>query len=549
MIGRQGIFDACLQGLILLVIAATPLALGTVHVTAVAALQWVVLVILLTWVLRSLWVPPAYMATVAAAAPAAGGRRFHLFGHPLVSTGVGPPIALFVLLVLVQLVPVPPSLLRIASPLTARLYESSLPGWGSAEGVDLTRLGSFLLGAGHDEVVAKLLTAAGTSSIDLSPGGSNLRPISVYPFATVNRLLILMTLTALFTVVVNTFRSRSRIESLLRWIVLYGFALAIFGIVQRLSWNGKIYWTVDVEPGASPFGPFINHNHFAAFLSMIVPVATGMLMDEARRLAPRHPEGAEDAGSDGSRARRRGSAFARAFAAHGPEPFARLLLAAFIVGVMVGAMVLSASRGATLALGGALVLYGGALAVQGRIGRPEASVAAVLLLLALGLSLWLGAGPLAEKLQAISDIEAEPSLFSRVVGWQWTLKIIGDHPLLGTGLGTFSEAWARYYPPGTAAVWHEAHNDYLQLLSETGVVGIVIFAAAFAVFTWRYLLAGVLSRRRRDGYVVHGIAAGILAIALHSVVDFPLQINACAVLFVVLAGLLVAHRTLAEAPA
>jgi O-antigen ligase len=129
------------------------------------------------------------------------------------------------------------------------------------------------------------------------------------------------------------------------------------------------------------------------------------------------------------------------------------------------------------------------------------------------------------------------------------LKIVGDHPLLGTGLGTFSEAWKRYYPPGTAAVWHEAHNDYLQLLSETGAVGLVVFAAAFGIFAWRYLLPGVLTGRRREPYAVHGIVIGIAAAALHSVVDFPLQINACAVLFVVLSGLLVAYRKRAEAAA
>jgi O-antigen ligase len=225
------------------------------------------------------------------------------------------------------------------------------------------------------------------------------------------------------------------------------------------------------------------------------------------------------------------------------------MLAGFVVAVMAAALAFSASRGAALALAAAVVLYGGALAAQGRVGRWEGVSAVILIAFAAGLSLWLGAGPLAEKLRAIGEIEHEPSLLSRVTGWQWTVKIITDHPLVGTGLGTFAEAWSRYYPPGTAGVWHEAHNDYLQLLSETGAAGFVIFLAATGMFAWRYLLAGVLGRKRGDPYAIHGVAIGLISAALHSVVDFPLQITACAALFVSLAGLLVAWRHRPEAQA
>lgn len=241
-----------------------------------------------------------------------------------------------------------------------------------------------------------------------------------------------------------------------------------------------------------------------------------------------------------------GPAPVRAAPRVGSEPLARLTLAAFVVAVMAGAMVLAASRGAVLALAAAAILYGGALAYRGRIGRAETVVAVLLLAAAIGVSAWLGAGPLAAKLKAIGDVETEPSLFSRVIGWQWTVAIAGDHPLLGTGLGTFADAWTRYYPPGTTGVWREAHNDYLQLLAETGAVGLVLFAIGFGIFLWRYILPGVLSRRRMDSYAFHGVAVGILAAAAHSIVDFPLQVTACAVLFVLLGGLLVVYRVKVE---
>jgi O-antigen ligase len=265
---------------------------------------------------------------------------------------------------------------------------------------------------------------------------------------------------------------------------------------------------------------------------MIVPVAAGMMMDEAGAVLSRSRQSSVSA-----------------FAFHGPEPFARLLLKAFVVGVMVAAIVLCASRGAVLALGAATLFYGGTLALRGRVGRGEAAVALTLLALAAGLSVWLGVGPLAQKLHAFSAVENEPSLLSRIVGWESTLKIVASHPLLGTGLGTFSEAWGRFYPPGTSYSWHEAHNDYLQLSSETGIAGMTLFAAALAIFVWRYVRPGLIARGLTDSYAIHGVVVGIFAVALHSIVDFPLQINACAVLLVVMAGLLVAYRRRQEARA
>jgi len=541
VLGRPASFDTILQALILLLVMATTLALGGVDPTALLAFEWLSLVLLLLWIVRAVWIPPApgygFPGAGEGAAPRGG---LTLFGHRLVPTRLSTPIGVFIALVAIQLVPLPPGILRSVSPGAFRLYSESLPGYGTEGGVDFSRVGSFLLGPGHDRVVSRILGTPGDVPPGLSLDGSNLRTISIYPFVTLRQLMVFLSLLAVFIVTVNVFGSRKRIESILRAFVLFGFAYALFGIVQRLSWNGKMFWTIPVASEASPFGSFINHNHFAAFLSMIVPIAAGMLMDEGRRLFQ-----AAEPGGIGSGPRSSGPGVYSTF---GAEPFARLLLAAFVVAVMAGAIAFSASRGAVLALAGAVVFYGGALVVQGRVRRGEAIAGIVILGLTAGLALWLGLGPLAEKLYAISDVETEPSLFSRVLGWQWTVRIIGDFPLMGTGFGTFAQAWTRYYPPGTAAIWHEAHNDYLQLLSETGVIGIVVFAAALLVYLWCYILPGVLKEGVGDRYAVHGVSIGLIAVGLHSIVDFPLQINACALLFVVLAALLIAYRRREEAP-
>jgi O-antigen ligase len=532
--GQAAAFDKVIRGLILLMVFGTPLALGAVHLPAMLAFEWLALVALLVWVVRAVWVSPAHGDGEFPVSDSPGEKsRIRLFGHQLVKTRLGTPIAVFIVLVLFQLMPISPAIVNILSPATAKLYSESLPGYGSPDGVDFSKLGSFLMSPDQNHVVERIVSSPGELPSGFSFKGSSFRPLSIYPFVTVRQLLVLLALIALFTVSVNHFRSRRSIESTLKIIVLFGFVFALFGIIQRLSWNGSIFWVIPVAPEASPFGPFINHNHFAAFMAMIVPVAAGMLMDEGRRLLPGAASVEPPARS------RRGPG---AYAVHGPEPFARLLLAAFIVGVMAGAIAFSASRGAVLALTAAFVFYGGALIAQGRIRRGEAIAGVLILVLAAGLSIWLGLGPLAEKLYAIGNVENEPSLFSRILGWQWTVRIVSDFPLFGTGFGTFSQAWTHYYPPGTAAVWNEAHNDYLQLLSETGVIGFVVFVSASIIFAWNYILPGVLRNDREELYMIHGVAIGLIAVAIHSMVDFPLQITGCAVLFVVLSALLIAYR-------
>lgn len=528
-------FDAFLRGGILLLVVAAPMALGTTGEVSQAAFKAATLALGAAWILRTVWVPPrrSRPASNGEGLPVEGSRGRPprtLFGHRLVRTGVGAPVLLFIALVIVQLTPLPAPVVRILSPSVHRIQADSLPGLAAAGTVDFGRTGSFLAGEGSDGVVERILSAPGAAPAGLDARAPGLRPTSIYPYATVARLSLLVCLVILFVVALHAFPRRPQVERLLRSIVLFGFALAVFGIVQRLSWNGKVFWLVPVDPSASPFGPFVNHNHFAALLVMIVPVAAAFLMEEARSVL----------GGDGGR---------RSLASIGAEPIARLLLSAFVVGVMVSAVVLSASRGAVLALVAALTLHAGALAARGRLGRPEASVALGLVVVSLALSLWLGLGPMAGKLRVLGDVESEPSLRSRILGWKATLEIVKGSPLLGTGLGTFPQAWKLHYPPGTAAVWHEAHNDYLQVLAEAGVVGFALFAFALGIFAWRHLRPALLELGERGSHGAGGAVTGIVGAALHSFVDFPLQIVGCAALFVVLSAVVASREDAQEAAA
>src|SRR5262249_23498353 len=142
--------------------------------------------------------------------------------------------------------------------------------------------------------------------------------------------------------------------------------------------------------------------------------------------------------------------------------------------------------------------------------------------------------------ERVTDFESEPSLAARVRGWRATMDIVADYPVIGSGLGTFADAWLRAYPPGTGKVWKEAHNDYLQVAAETGLAGTTLLAWGLIVFVARHLLAGSARppHRPSERALHHGMAIGVLSILFHSTVDFSLQVGAIALLFVVLSAVL-----------
>jgi O-antigen ligase len=145
----------------------------------------------------------------------------------------------------------------------------------------------------------------------------------------------------------------------------------------------------------------------------------------------------------------------------------------------------------------------------------------------------------------VTEFESEPWLATRLVGWKLHAEHPARLPVGGLRARHFSEAWTHYYPPGTANVWKEAHNDYLKIAAETGLPG----AALLAWGSWRFLRRYLFGLPRAapgdwagDVHVQHGIAVGLFSILLHSFVDFSLQVAAISLLFVVLSAIMVGDR-------
>lgn len=272
-------------------------------------------------------------------------------------------------------------------------------------------------------------------------------------------------------------------------LTLFGFGLAVFAIAQDLTSNGKIYWVRALHNGGSIFGPYVNHDHYAGLMEMLAPIPIVLSLGAMLR--------------GGKRA-----------------------LVGFAGIVMAGTIVLSQSRAGTASF---LVEMGVLLALlvwRKRNGRIAASVGAICLMV-LAFVAWLGTAALWHHFSELQD-------WMRLAMTKDGLRMFWHKPVLGWGLGTFTTVYPQFRSFYTNLFVNAAHNDYVQILAETGVVGF----AAMVWFIVEVYRAGLRNTEgwRRDWSRALGLAAliGCTGLLVHSFFDFNLQIPANACMFLVI---------------
>jgi O-antigen ligase len=476
-----------------ILLITTPFALGSVSETATALMEGGCLSLLaLAW---------------------AAGLRRRKFRLPRWFLW---PVLGFCLWTLLQILPLPPALLGILSPGSDALYRKSLPGYATR--TQHTDLESWLL-AERQGTARGLKTREGevTGLEGQVEVASRWRPLSWYPWLTVRWLSRFLAYTAFAILVAGYLSERAR-EKRLPWLVLVlGSVIATLGVAQYYTWDGKILWIIPVYQG-HPFGPWVNSNHFSGYMEMALPLGCAVLLKEA--------------GIGWSRRRRHRSVESKV---------PRLMLGGFMIGIMVFALLLAFSRGGlfSLAMAACLYLYFQIPALLPRTvpswGKHVLRIAPLLLCLT-GSALLLH---LKADVQ-VTEVEegAAPSLEARSRAWKGILSMIAANPVSGTGLGTFSLAYPPYKTYGEINTWAQAHNDYLQLFTESGLPGFLLLACGI-VLLFRRALGPYLSKSwRSHPPVMVGACFGIVVLLIHSLGDFNLQVPSNGLLFSLLGGLI-----------
>lgn len=342
--------------------------------------------------------------------------------------------------------------------------------------------------------------------------------ISVDPAATLRELVRLAACAALYLLAVELMTRRERLRAFPAALATFAAALALVSVVQHLAAPLRLLFVRAAPFDSTPFGPFVNRNHFANLMAMYTPVIVGLAF------------GRDLPAVRGTLRERLSALLAR------PAANTRVLLG-FAALLTAGALVVSLSRGAIVASCAGLLVYVGLLATRG-IGRRRMVAA---LLLAAGIALfasWFGWERVTARFATIGEGGRVMDTY-RAVAWQDTLRMAADFPLLGAGVGSFTRLYPVYQSiPGRVRVAH-AHNDYLELLAGGGAVGLGLFVwFVGAVFT---ATLGA-TRRRRNAQALHlafGALAGCVAFLAHGAVDFSLALDANALGFFFLLGLAV----------
>jgi O-antigen ligase len=342
------------------------------------------------------------------------------------------------------------------------------------------------------------------------------RTLARDPFATRMALIQIVGITIFFSAALAFIDSEKRLRSITRTIVIFGFLLAVFGLVQKISSPTKIYWLREPNQ-AFPFGPFVNGGHFGACMEMTLSLTLGVLFGG------------------------------------GIEKDQRVLYG-FMATVMFVALVMTGSRAAffiTIFIVIALVFARDLLRkkrrndnetkvarIRGLLIKLTVSLGIAMITITIILAITFAMGGSASVDRVFNYTEANnPTGGGRLHYWSVALQIFKENPLIGVGLEGFGVSYTKHDTFNGAERIERAHNDYLQVLTDTGIIG-ALLCLAFIFFLFRYCIERYKSShdKFRRG-VCLGALAGCFAVLLHSFVEFPLRTTSNALLFLVLVAL------------
>lgn len=360
--------------------------------------------------------------------------------------------------------------------------------------------------------------AFGADTLSVEPS----RTLSLDPFWTRIAIVQAASLAIYFAAALAFIDSPRRLRLMVRAITIFGFLLALFSMMQAFTSQGKLFWFAELKQ-AIPFGPFINRHHFAGYmeLALALPLAIAL--------------------------------------AGGAVEADRRLLYGFAAGLMGIALIMTNSRGGLVSLVAEIVFLISLTEFRARKAEEPSVDApsswrpvlvrlgvsfALLFAIVFGSLLYGGEESLS---RFIGTVNSQDPTTGRAHFWSVTLDIIRDHPLIGVGLGAYSVAFTRYDTRGGQFRVEQAHNDYLQILSDAGIVGAAL-GLFFIVALFRH---GFLRRQSRDPFrraVATGAMTGCFAVLVHSFFDFTLHTTANALLFLLLAALATINGRVEEAP-
>jgi O-antigen ligase len=325
--------------------------------------------------------------------------------------------------------------------------------------------------------------------------------LTTSPFTTRVELQLMLSMLVLFFLAGQAFRTLADWRSFAWFVMILAFLVAGLGILQHLTFNGKLYWFRELKYGGVPFGPYANRNHFAGFVELVLPMSlVPLLLGRVRR--------------------------------------ERLAMVGMLAIIPLSALLLSASRGGIISLAAELAFLALVLILRRTAGRHLVAGGVVLLLAFLTVS-WLGVNQILSRFSGLQTLEVTQGKRASMRHGTW--QIFLDHPVLGTGLGTLQQVYPPYETLYDGKIVNHTHNDYLEALAGTGLVG----GLCCAWFIGTLFISALGFLKSGDNSFANTLRlcgwTGCWGLLVHSLVDFNLHIPANLLLFLLMSMLATAE--------
>lgn len=324
---------------------------------------------------------------------------------------------------------------------------------------------------------------------------------SVHTTTSIWSFILLCNYVIIFYLIIHTHRTRHQLRRLVYLIIGSAALISIIGLLKIFCDNPFPWWDyTDFQTApdrlSSTFG---NADHLAGYMEMTLPVLLGLLLTGFRGM--------------------------------------RIVLLIVLAALLFTALLLSLSRGGWLGAVSGLCFMCIALLLNRYFQSKK-------LVLALGggcvvvAFLVLSSTTVVKRIRTVEEMGNIPNLKARITVWSGAVEMIKDHPLLGTGPGTFAIIFTQHQPPGVVSRYFAAHNDYLQVTAETGLVLVPVIAWMIIIFFVKGFKKLNNPSRLVRGTTL-GAMSGVSSILIHSIFDFNLHIPANAILFTTLSAIVV----------
>lgn len=387
------------------------------------------------------------------------------------------PLVLLLVYIFIQLIPLPSEVIRIISPETYNLYRQT--------------------------------------SINEPQTWVTL---SINRKATLMEFFRITAYAAFYVLTIQLLTKKDILKRTITVVVVFASLLSFLGLLQHILSNNKIYWFRELTQGGTPFGPYVNRNHYAGFMEMIFPLVLSLFLFYK-------PHVTYDS-----------------FREKLVEIFNRqktniYMLLGFSSVLIATSIFLSLSRSGIVSLCLSMIIFGGMFIERGANRKRGAIIIIIFVLIVLSVG-WFGWDPIFERFAKVKNAQGNISEL-RLEIWKDSRNIINDFPVTGTGFGSFVNIYPRYRTISGDGIADHAHNDYIELFSDGGAVA--VFLSAWFVLTILYKSYRAFLRRREvySIYLFIGSITGMISILIHSITDFNLHIGANGLYFFFLSGLVV----------